>query len=148
MLTKALWVKDAVSTLRLCLSVCFAFNAVAAARLLWLWSEKQDPGLLLHTSCPTHTSAASQTLPKDKPPHSLCKPAPSITTATLEQGGEAWIFFNFSEESAGGKTTTVGSASGWITYEATTKKQRDRPSILGTLLNGSYLEYLTNVTFT
>lgn len=32
----------------------------------------------------------------------------------------------------------VGSASGWITYEATAGKQRDGPSILGTLLNGSH----------
>lgn len=42
----------------------------------------------------------------------------------------------------------VGSASGWITYEATTGKQRDGPSTLGALLNGSYLKYSTNVTFT
>lgn len=95
--------------LRFCLSVCFAFKVKAAARLQLLRSEKQDPGLLLHTSCPTRTSALSQTLPKVKPPHSLCEPVPSITTAILEKGGEKWrVFFFFSLlESAGGKTTAV-----------------------------------------
>lgn len=49
-----------VSTLRLCLCVCFALEAIAVAKLQLLRSEKQDPALLLTHILPnTHVSSLS-----------------------------------------------------------------------------------------